>query len=629
MATKSPEAISLKLLILRFRRALVIALHIIFVVFSNYLAFWLRFDGDIPDYYVESFKVALPWLVAIRIIAFAPFRIYEGLWRYTSVWDLRRILSAVGCSTLLFWLLVGPVTHFAYPRSIHIIDALLLIFIMGGTRLARRVYREFSRPHRGKRVLIYGAGDAGEIIVRDMINSFYEYEPIGFVDDNAKKVGQLIHGVPVLGTREALPSIIDRRKPHEVLVALPTASPAVLRQIVRLLEPFKVPIKTLPNLRDLMDGKVEVSRIRSLVVEDLLPRAPVGLNLEAVRQLIEKKRVLVTGAGGSIGSELCRQIATFRPESLILFERYENSLYAVSNDLSDRDPSCVFHAVIGDITDARRLESTFKQFKPEIVFHAAAHKHVPMMQINPCEAIKNNVVGTRLVAEIAQRNNVDRLILISTDKAVHPTSVMGATKRIAELMFQAMTASGTTRMVTVRFGNVLDSNGSVVPRFVKQIRTGGPVTVTHPDVCRYFMLIPEAVQLVLQAATLAEPGALYVLEMGEPIRVVEMARNLIRLSGFVPDEEIPITFIGLRPGEKLREELFEADERPAASGIENVVRVTASNVIDKKVFWEQIRDLERHALLGNSQSVLQQLQLMIPNYGIEQPLAKLVASGCT
>ena len=416
---------------------------------------------------------------------------------------------------------------------------------------------------------VFGAGDAGEMIVRDMrTKSSQPYRPIGFIDDDRAKVGLRIHGVPVLGTRHDLSAILERYKPHEVLIAIPRAEPAAMRAIVRSLEPFKIPIKTLPNLRDLIDGKVELAKIRSLSVEDLLVRAPVGLDIQPVKSLIAGRRVMVTGAGGSIGSELCRQIAGLKPATLVMFDRYENTLHDIRVELDDRKHAFGVIPVIGDVTDASRVNAVLAEHQPEIIFHAAAHKHVPLMEENPCEAVKNNVRGTRVLAQAADAHGVDRFIMISTDKAVNPTSVMGASKRVAELVVQAQAVGSGTSFSIVRFGNVLGSNGSVVPRFLDQIKKGGPVTVTHPDMRRFFMLIPEAVQLVLHAASQAESGATYVLEMGEQVKLLDMARDLIRLSGLIPEDDIKIEFTGLRPGEKLYEELVGADEEARPSAVE-------------------------------------------------------------
>jgi len=595
----------------RWHRPLAIVLQMALVVLSNWVAFLLRFDGDLPPLARVAFWQMLPWLVAIRALTFIPFRLYEGLWRYTSIYDLRAIAGGVCASSLIFVALTQtPLGPPFYPRSVFVVDALLVALLLGGVRMSRRVSVELSQAKPEKRVLIFGAGDAGELIVRDMKNNaWYTYQPVGFVDDDEGKVGHRIHGVPVLGTRNDLAKILHRCRPHEVLLAIPRAEPAAVRSIVRSLEPFKIPIKTLPNLRDLIDGKTELSQIRSLSVEDLLARAPVGLDPVPVKGLIAGRRVLVTGAGGSIGSELCRQIARLRPTAMVMLERYENGLHAIRMELEDAHQQFGLHPVVGDVTDPGRIAEVMQQYQPEIVFHAAAHKHVPLMEENPCEAIKNNVRGTRVLAEAAEQHGVDRFILISTDKAVNPTSVMGASKRLAELVIQAQAAGSGTSFAVVRFGNVLASNGSVVPRFLEQIKKGGPVTITHPEIRRFFMLIPEAVQLVLHAAAQAESGATYVLEMGEQVKVLDMARDLIRLSGFVPEDEIPIEFVGLRPGEKLYEELVGRDEHVGPSAIEKILRVTSRTRPDGN-FAGAIARLEADAAKGAGEAVLSSLRAL-------------------
>jgi FlaA1/EpsC-like NDP-sugar epimerase len=613
-------------LLMGYRRLIVITIHLAMIAAANYLALWLRFDGVVPKDLAVQARHLLPALVLVRAVTFIPFRLYEGLWRYTSIRDARNIVAAVATSSVLFFAFIrAAYGTYVYPRSVYIIDAVLLVCFLVGIRTIRRLSRELNRGEHGRRILIYGAGDAGEMIVRDMKRrAFYHGEPIGFVDDDRRKVGQRIHGVPVLGTRAEIREIVTRERPDDVLIAIPAADAATIRSIVGVLEPFKLAIKTLPNLRDVLDGKVSVSQIRELAIEDLLPRAPVGLDPEPVRRLVSGKCVLVTGAGGSIGSELCRQVLSFGPRTLVLFERYENSLFAIENDLRDKarvgtgvPPEPTLHAVVGDMTDRRRVDEVMGAHRPDIVFHAAAHKHVPLMEANPCEAVKNNVGGTWVLTRAAVRHGVSRFVMISSDKAVNPTSVMGATKRVGELIVQSMANGGHsngTRFGVVRFGNVLGSNGSVIPRFVEQIRAGGPVTVTHPDIRRFFMLIPEAVLLVLHAATLCEAGEVLVLEMGEQIRVLDIARNLIRLSGFIPEEDIPIVFTGLRPGEKLYEELLGAAEDPHPSGIEKITRIRRRSVPAQADVERQVAELAAPARRGDSAATLAKLREIVPTY---------------
>ena len=595
------------------------------VILANHVAFLLRFDGAIPPAHMAVHLRMLPWLLLARGSVFVFFRLYEGLWKYSSIWDLCQIVFGVSVSSALFVLVLWvPTGVINYPRSVILIDALVLICLLGGARLGRRIFREVRQVKRVghlRRVLIFGAGDAGEMIVRDMKNNpSYDYEPVGFLDDDRAKVGRRIHGVAVLGTRKDLPWILNTQGVDEILIAIPSADPRVIREIVQTLSPFKMHITTLPNLRDLLERSVGVRQIRRLRFDDLLVRAPVGLDTTPLRYLIEGRRVLVTGAGGSIGGELSRQVSALRPESLVLLDRYENGLYTVANDVGAEGAENV-HAVIGDVTDENRLDAIFSEYRPHIVFHAAAHKHVPLMEGNPCEAVKNNVRGTRLVAQASERWGVDRFILISTDKAVNPVNIMGATKRAAELLVQALTPVSDTSFFTVRFGNVLGSNGSVVLRFMDQIEAGGPVTVTHPEIERYFMSIREAVHLVLHAAATGQTGDTYILDMGEQLRLLDVARDLIRLSGYVPEREIPITFIGLRPGDKLSEELVCPDEESMPWSVEKIIRVCSATRRSWQDVMSTVQALEKAAVQGNTDGIYSGLVELIPEFHPMSPRA--------
>jgi FlaA1/EpsC-like NDP-sugar epimerase len=617
---KNPHAREVPVLpdwLLRYRGAAIWLFHMGLAVVSSYIAFAVRFDGHIPSSYATLWRDSVAALLVARGTMFIVFRLYEGLWRYTSVRDLLNILLSVGLSSLAFLGFIEEIIGLShYPRSILLIDALLLTGFSAGVRFIARAHRDLVTGNGGRRVLIYGAGDAGEAVVREMrLRLSNEYNPIGFVDDDRTKVSQRIHGVPVLGTREELPTIMRRYRPDEVIVTIPRAEPSTYRGVVRALEPFEVPIKTLPPLREVLDGHVSTSQIRDLSLDDLLRRTPVGLSRKPLLGLIEGKTILVTGAGGSIGAELCRQIAALGPAGLILYERHENSLYNILNDLTALgNGNVATHAVIGDVTDRIRFKSVVEEHRPDIIFHAAAHKHVPLMELNVCEAVKNNVLGTRTAAEVAQECGVARFILISSDKAVNPLSVMGATKRITELILQSKAAGGPTTFVTVRFGNVLGSAGSVVPLFVEQLKRGGPLTVTHPEIRRYFMLISEAVQLVLHAAAAGESNFIYVLDMGEPIRLLEIAKDLIRLSGLRPDE-VPIMFVGLRPGEKLDEELVGNDEVATASAVDSVMQVQPRRRPDALSLSVQINKLEQLAAIGDSPAVTAQLRVILPEFG--------------
>jgi FlaA1/EpsC-like NDP-sugar epimerase len=610
--------------VVKYRRAFIVPFELLLMVVSNLLAFQLRFENGVPLWAADLWWQTLPWLVAIRALTFIPYRLYEGFWRYTSVYDLRALVSAICTSSLLFYVYVrSPLGPGVYPRSVFFVDALLLLVFLGGARMMRRLTIDGAKDP-GRRVLIYGAGQAGEHIVREMINDSRSiYEPVGFVDDNTAKKGLRIHGVPVLGTRADLPALLASVHPDEILLAMPNVEPTVVRQIMRALDSVDLPIKTLPNLRDIIDGRVGVADIRSLAVEDLLTRAPIGLDDGPVKALVTGRRVLVTGAGGSIGSELCRQIAKLRPATLVMLDRYENSLHAVRIELDDEGRTPGLSAVIADICDGGRLASVMRTHRPEIVFHAAAHKHVPLMEENPCEAVKNNIRGTRLLAQVADAFSVDRFVMISTDKAVNPTSVMGASKRVAEMAIHAQALGSGTSFSIVRFGNVLGSNGSVVPRFMEQIKRGGPLTVTHPEMRRFFMTIPEAVQLVLHAAAQAVNGATYVLEMGEQVKLVDMARDMIHLAGLIPDEDIKIEYIGLRPGEKLYEELVGPDEEAGPSRVDKILRVSSRQHADRSVM-PQILELEIFAADGDSATVRRTLRELAGG-GVSDPADSAMA----
>jgi len=620
-AVESPLAspwTSLSSFILRWRKPIIVVLDVVLIILANYFAFVLRYDGNIPEGEINTFEQTVLALVAIRGVAFALFGLNEGLWRYTSIWDLQNIMAGVLTSTVVFYGWVHWVMGISsYPRSIFAIDAILLIGFLAGVRLSSRVLRDKPIFQKKRKVLVVGAGDSGERVVREMkTRTVFNCQPIGFVDDNVSLLNQRIHGVRVLGAVQDLPKLVEEFKPEVVVVAVPDSTPEFLRDLVIKLEPYNISIKTLPAKEELLSDQSTVSQIRNVSIPDLLSRAPIHLDNEATRHMVRGKCVLITGAGGSIGSELARQITLFEPKVLLLYERHENSLYNIHKELDDRRFGFPIVPLIGDVTDAQRLCAVLEQYKPHILFHAAAHKHVPLVELNPLEAVKNNCIGTRVTAEAASLYGVEQFVHISTDKAVNPSSVMGATKRVAELIVQDIARSSQTRFLLVRFGNVLGSSGSVLLRFQDQIKTGGPVTVTHPEIRRYFMLIPEAVQLVLQAATIGEQGHIYILDMGEQIRVLDIARSLIRLSGLNPGKDIPIRFVGLRPGEKLYEELVGEGEIAVRSSLEKILQIRTISQLDFEEFREKLVALEAASYRDEASVLLERLREIVPMFQI-------------
>ncbi|WHZ28806.1 MAG: UDP-N-acetylglucosamine 4,6-dehydratase [Nitrospira sp.] len=551
--------------VLDYRSTLVIGAQLTLILAANVTAFALRFEGDIPSEYRQIMWDHVPAVLLIFGAGLWVFGIQHGLWRYVGLHDLGKILLASLTSAAAFYGVIhhiGGITQ--YPRSVIILTGLLNGLYLAGIRLAVRGFREWLQivGPSAKRVLIVGAGHAGELLVRDMLSDAnYNCRPVGFVDDDPIKRKKKIHGIPVVGTIADTKEAADKLDAQEIIVAIPSSSTTVKQKILAASEGCTVPIKTLPSVRSLLGDSVLLQQVRPMNLDDLLQREPIQTDRQELHPLITGKTLLVTGAGGSIGSELCRQIAQYKPESLVLFERYENALHSLLLELRGAFPEANILPLIGDVTVPDRVSEIFHQTGPDIVFHAAAHKHVPLMELNPKEAIRNNILGTRVVAEVALKTGVDRFVLISTDKAVNPSSVMGVTKRIAEHLVQEFNHTGLTKFTVVRFGNVLGSNGSVVPLFSGQISKGGPVTVTHPEIKRFFMTIPEAVQLVLQASVMGRGGEVFVLDMGEQIKVADLARNMIVLAGLVPGKDVDIVFTGLRPGEKLYEELFEDGER--------------------------------------------------------------------
>lgn len=604
-------------LVIRFRALLVVVVHLMLIVAAHLTAFVLRFEGDVPSPFDQLMWRYIPVVLVIYWGGLRIFGIQSGLWRYVGLHDLRRIFWASLASSVVFW----GVTHLAfgqsqYPRSVIVLTGLLSGVYIAGIRLAVRWFREWLQivGPTARRVLIVGAGHAGELLVRDMLSDpSFNSRPIGFIDDDPVKRKMKIHGIPVVGTIEEIKSAADRLEAHEIIVALPSASTAAKQRILASSEGCTAPIKILPNMKQLLGDPVSLQQVRPMSLEDLLQREPIQTDRQELHPLLEGKTVLVTGAGGSIGSELCRQIASYRPESLVLFERYENSLHALLLELRGAFPDVGVLPVVGDVTSAERVTEVFQQTGPDLVFHAAAHKHVPLMELNPKEAVRNNVLGTRTVAEAALAVGVDRFVLISTDKAVNPTSVMGVSKRIAEQVIQGFNGVGRTKFTVVRFGNVLGSNGSVVPLFAGQIRKGGPITVTDPEIKRFFMTIPEAVQLVLQASVLGQGGEVFVLDMGEQIKIVDLARNMIVLSGLVPGKDVEIVFTGLRPGEKLYEELFDEQEQVESTAHAKINRAVGVPLLASDLH-QWIEDLPSRLSGHTDEALLEELKRLVPSF---------------
>jgi FlaA1/EpsC-like NDP-sugar epimerase len=595
------------------------------ILFANACAFLLRFEGAIPQQYLQRMWQGMPFVALVYWAGLWGFGVHRGLWRYVGIHDLAKIFwASVTCTVGLYGVFHWALDWVDYPRAVIILTGLLTLGFLSGIRLAVRWLREWQQTIEptARRVLIVGAGNAGELLVRDLqTNPSYNYRPVAFVDDDSVKQKANIHGVPVMGTIVDIKKAAERVQAQEIIVAIPSATPQLMQRILAASEVCRLPIKTLPNVKQLLDNAVSMRQVRPVSLEDLLQREPIKTDLQELHPLLEGKRVLVTGAGGSIGAELCRQIARYRPALLIFFERHENSLYALDLELRETFPQVKTLAVVGDITVPERVTEVFRACAPHLIFHAAAHKHVPMMEQNQGEAVRNNVLGTRVVAEAALAAGVEQFVLVSTDKAVNPSSVMGATKRIAEHLVQERNGKGRTRFTVVRFGNVLGSNGSVVPLFTEQIRKGGPVTVTHPEIKRYFMTIPEAVQLVLQASVMGHGGDVFVLDMGEQIRVADLARNMILLSGRVPGQDIKITYIGLRPGEKMYEELFDQNERVEPTEHEKIKRAVGQPAFTPYGLEQHLQELETLLSNGDPEKLIRKLQEMISNYNPSTPNA--------
>lgn len=584
------------------RAILIMFVDALSVMVSYFLALLLRFDfifSRIPVNYLEGYLWSMPYWILSTIVIFYICRLYHSIWRLASVAELRMIITAylvimvVDVAGMLFM-------HLRMPRSYYFMGYVLCFCMTAGTRFSYRLLRSYTnrkRQDEGKdeqdRIMIIGGGEAGQILIKELINSSrFHTKVCCVIDDNPNKRGRVLEGIPIVGDRNDILEMVEKYEVNHIIYAIPTSSAKTRKEILNICKETKCRLQTVPGVYQLLNGEVSVSTLKNVEIQDLLGREQIKVNNEEILNAIGDKIVLVTGGGGSIGSELCRQIATSNPKQLIIFDMYENNAYDIQQELIRKYPDLNLVTLIGSVRNTNRLAWLMQTYKPDIVFHAAAHKHVPLMEDSPNEAIKNNVLGTYKTATAAARAGVKKFVLISTDKAVNPTNIMGASKRLCEMVIQMMNREyKDTTFVAVRFGNVLGSNGSVIPLFKKQIADGGPVTVTHKDIIRFFMTIPEAVSLVLQAAYYAKGGEIFILDMGEPVKIDDMARNLIKLSGYTPDVDIMVEYTGLRPGEKLYEEML-MDEEGLESTENSLIHIGKPIEMDDEWFRVKLRQLD-------------------------------------
>ena len=591
------------------------------IALAWWLAFWLRFDHGVPNPYHRLFIDTIGVIVAIKLAVFITFGFYNRWWRYVSTRDMWGAARGVTAACIIADLVVyfaHPIKGFPLPRSIAVLDWLVLLAFVAGTRLIARSLIErpgaTSLVARGKKVIVVGAGDAAQMVIREMLKSpALGYTPIGLIDDDPRKKNLRLHGIRVLGTTNDLSHILRDNPPDEVLIAIPSASGETRQRVVEISQEAGVPVKTLPGLYELISRDFDLAgQIRPIQVEDVLGREPIDVDLRSIASYLSGETVVVTGAGGSIGAELCRQIARVDPARLVLIEHSESALFNVERELiGERDFSAVA-TVLGDCGDRAKMSQVFERYRPTVVFHAAAYKHVALLEANPLESVRNNALATKALIDVAVEYCAGRFVLVSTDKAANPKNLMGQSKAICEWIVEAygQRRDITTRFVAVRFGNVLGSSGSVIPIFRRQIERGGPVTVTHPEMSRYFMTIPEAVSLIVQAGAIGGRGHVYVLEMGEPVKILDLARNMIRLSGKEPETEVPIVFIGARPGEKLHEELWSEGETVGPTGHPKILRA-ARAPIDVDWLEGELAELERMVQRGETLDVVSKLAAMM------------------
>lgn len=604
---------------LLFKRIILIVYDIIAVVASSLLALLIRFEGryiEIPREYISRSLQYIPAIIVITLIIFYGFRLYSSLWTYAGAPELINITFASALSAMV-QMMVMVIFDVRMPRSYYFLYGVSLWILVFLSRFSYRGIRTLiKRQASGEntsRVLLVGAGAAGNMLVKEIRNSNYiSKQVVCIVDDDKSKEGSYLHGVKVLGNRQNIPQLVKQFRIDEIIIAMPSTPAKEIKEILDICKETGCELKRLPGVYQLVNGEVGISKLKEVDVNDLLGREPVKVDLSTILNYVSGKTVLVTGGGGSIGSEICRQVAEHHPRMLVLVDIYENTTYDIQNELKNKYPELNLVVLIASVRNTKRMDMIFETYRPDIVYHAAAHKHVPLMEDSPNEAVKNNVLGTWKVVQAADKWKVKRFVMISTDKAVNPTNIMGATKRICEMIIQTYNTRSKTEFVAVRFGNVLGSNGSVIPLFKKQIEQGGPVTVTHPDIIRYFMTIPEAVSLVLQAGAYAKGGEIFVLDMGEPVKIADLARNLILLSGHKPDEDIQIVYTGLRPGEKLYEEMLMHEE--GLQETENkLIHIGKPIKMDEEHFLLQLENLKEY-VVQEPEDIRKWVQEIVPTY---------------
>ena len=602
----------------RVRMGILMAADVLALCLASFLGLFVRFDlniSKIPPEYARAALEFLPYYILASLVIFFLARMYSTMWSVAGVREALHVVAACGLASMVQ--IAGMMLlQLSVPRSFFLVSFAALCAEELGIRLSYRVVISLFGNHSkkaAKRIMIVGAGTSGSVILKEMTtSSLVNGCVVCFVDDDKNKAGKFLNGVPVAGNRNDIPRLAEEYKIDEIYIAIPSASAKERKAIIEICRETGCQVKILPGIYQLINGEVSIAKLRNVEIEDLLGRDPIRVNLDEIMGYVSGKVVLVTGGGGSIGSELCRQVASHNPKQLIIFDIYENNAYDIQLELKEKYPDLDLVVLIGSVRNTHRIETVFEKYRPDIVYHAAAHKHVPLMEDSPNEAIKNNVFGTYKTAKAADKYGTSRFVLISTDKAVNPTNIMGASKRMCEMVVQMMNARSKTDFVAVRFGNVLGSNGSVIPLFKKQIEQGGPVTVTHPDIIRYFMTIPEAVSLVLQAGAYAKGGEIFVLDMGEPMKILDLAKNLIRLSGYTPDVDIPIIFTGLRPGEKLYEELL-MDEEGLQDTPNKLIHIGKPIEFDMKYFEHQLEELYQIAN-RDTESIKKVVQMMVPTY---------------